>query len=713
MVYNKLISMIPLWGALLIIFVLSCILFFIMDLIIKNIINDNNIDEIKECSCKEYDYVIIGLGAAGSVIANNLSNYFEMNNTDIKILGIERGEHQCKYPQSFEYTGIGKTVSTSTFYKDEKSSRQTYLNCRKITIKQGNVVGGLTGGNGAVCIGGDKSDFEKWPKGWNFSDLKSSYDHIIDDFQSETTDKNTLFETIKYVAVKCLGFTELNVKEDIDKGNLRGIGYERMYIDIDQNKRKSAAEVYLEPIIRYNENIDILTECEATKIEFTCKNNKQIVDYICVRNIKTKQCYEIKVKKRLILCAGAVESPRILLKSGIGSKNDVVGECIIENKHVGYHLKDQCTIPLIYKINQSPKLVSGPCKDDKILDFVSKTNNWKIFFNVLIGFGTALALMALQTFILLFAGFTGIHSIIFYYIVGVCFGAFLALNAVLISTFGILFGMFMYTILVFSWYDFLNAFIYNGLLGTFYIAYWIIADYWFSDRFADNSLAGLQLWYNIKRKNTDDSLSVQMYFMTGYYFGDFLPGLLIDFPMNWLGLKILLRWIIRFIVIFSLAKYWLFRKMATILVSCARPKSEGYVDLYNLDPGYLKKEQDLKDMIHGVKTARSIMFNKFMCNYFTQFELYPSTFYSGDKGIENMIEKTARSTYHLVGSCRMATSKDKGVVSHVNNTVFGTENLDVMDSSVFPDITSTSNSLTIMAMARLYSMRLISKEQMV
>lgn len=671
----------------------------------------------------EYDFIIVGSGASGSMVAHTIS---EELNEQVKILIIERGDFQYTEPQTYWYEKIGLTYSSTDVYREEKTIPQKHLCNRRINIKQGNLEGGLTSGNGAVAIPGDITDYQDWPGGWKWDDLYNSLQYIKKKFTIQPMYHNTLFDIIRHSTIMNHGYDSLRTDEDINEGSLNGIGYVNMYINKQTGERKSAAQVLLRKSMRKNKNINFLNNAEVVKIKFK-DTAKSIVIYHNNSNKEIRLCNGGHV----ILCAGAIETPRILLRSGIGDKEKVLGKCYIENKNVGCGLQDQVGFPIIYRINQQPKLSECLTIRDSLKLSKYQWGHLSIILSIIFGFILAM----LFDWSIIYINPSILHDHITVYFIKFMLGMIIAFISVYLNFWSVLLGLMIWSVFlivigIITGLTFLSMIIgfLNGTLIIniyhyliFFIAFYLTV-YWISiilnrNKDANNSLSGFQLWSFLKKKETIDyeslkkmikiknekkELKIQMYFQTGFYFGDFLPGTFIDFSENKF-IKKIFRWIIWILIKVSLAKYWLFSRMVNVIITVARPKSRGYVDLKHINPNYLDDDEDIKNLKEAVKEINKIMLTEEMKSTFN-----PRQFMPIDKNLMRMIKLNARTMYHLVGTCSMGVDPCNSVVdSNGSLNIHGLNNVHIMDSSVLPSITSTSNSMIIMAIARRATIKMI------
>ena len=271
------------------------------------------INRIKDINLN-FDYLIIGAGTAGCVLANRLSKkssnkvaIFEAGkNSDIwKVnmpLAILYAMHDPKY--NFKYY----------------SEPEPYLNNRKLFCPRGKMIGGCSAHNGMVYVRGNKNDYERWSssglKDWSFEKVLPFFKKIEtwsggeNKFRgdkgilpiNQSKNKNPLFRAFLNSAQEA-GY---NLNSDMNGESQEGFG---MYdVTIHNGERASASKYYLNPI-RTRKNLNIFTESFVEKIIFEGK--KAVGIKVKIRN-KVEKVY---ANKEIILSGGSINSPQLLMIS--------------------------------------------------------------------------------------------------------------------------------------------------------------------------------------------------------------------------------------------------------------------------------------------------------------------------------------------------------------------------------------------------------------
>ena len=299
-----------------------------------------------------FDYIIIGAGSAGCVLANRLSE-----NPKNKVLLIEAGGKDS-YPWIHIPVGYYKTMhnpKTDWCYKTEPD--ETMEN-RSIPYPRGKTLGGSSSINGLLYIRGQEHDYDIWRqlgnKGWSWKDVlpfflkaenqergKSEFHNVGGPLSvSDQRIKLPILDTFMNAAEE-VGIPKVN---DFNKGNNYGCGY--FQVTEQNGLRCSAAVGYLNPI-KNRQNLKIKTMCHVEKINF---ENKKAVS---VSYWKNGQSFTIKANKEIILSAGSIGSPQILQTSGIGeaAKLSKLGiEVIKDSIGVGKNLQDHLMFRPVYKV---------------------------------------------------------------------------------------------------------------------------------------------------------------------------------------------------------------------------------------------------------------------------------------------------------------------------------------------------------------------------
>ena len=301
---------------------------------------------------ENFDYIIIGAGSAGCVLANRLSQ-----NPNNKILLIEAGGNDS-YPWIHIPVGYYKTMHNPKTDWSYNTEPDKTMENRSIPYPRGKTLGGSSSINGLLYIRGQEQDYNIWRQlgnnGWSWNDVlpyflkaenqergESEFHGISGPLSvSDQRIKLSILDAFMNAAEET-GIPKVN---DFNKGDNFGCGY--FQVTEKNGLRCSAAVGYLNPV-KKNKNIKIETNCHVEKINF--KNKKAI----SVTYWKENQSLTMKGNKEIILCAGSIGSPQILQTSGIGDANKLknLGINIVNNLiGVGKNLQDHLMFRPVYKV---------------------------------------------------------------------------------------------------------------------------------------------------------------------------------------------------------------------------------------------------------------------------------------------------------------------------------------------------------------------------
>ncbi|WP_420861353.1 GMC family oxidoreductase [Algirhabdus cladophorae] len=289
-----------------------------------------------------YDYVIIGGGTAGLVLAGRLT---ENPNTSVVVL--EAGPENTFETGSYA-AGVGGMWGPQTNW-GYNSAPQPELNGRKIMQPRGKVVGGCAAINVGSWSRGTMENYESWDlPGWDWDTVLETYKKIESSKKDDTTLRgksgpmrledsprgNVMTDVLREAAIQ----SGVGVTEDRNAGN--PIGFDIWETIFPDGRRWNTEAGYLNPA-RKRANLTVLTEVHVTKINF---DGKRAVSVSFTRNGKGE---EITADKEILLCAGAINTPQILMLSGVGPAEHLRehGINVVENlPAVGQNLKDHLRV---------------------------------------------------------------------------------------------------------------------------------------------------------------------------------------------------------------------------------------------------------------------------------------------------------------------------------------------------------------------------------
>ncbi len=528
---------------------------------------------------ESFDYIIVGAGSAGSVLASRLS---EDGTATVCVL--EAGGRDwhpfIHIPAGFMYTLVNPSVNW--LYTSEASE---WTGGRRIAAPRGKTLGGSSSINGHIYNRGQRMDFDGWAQrgnhGWGYADLlpyfRRTEKRIADEPGSvddtfRGREGNLPIADLDWRDPLCEAFIEgavsMGIPRNRDYNGTMQAGVSYVQRVIQKGRRVSAARAFLHPAMK-RPNLAVRTHAHASEIVL---EGKRAVGVRYRKGGRGGAPMEVRATKEVILCGGTVNSPQLLQVSGIGPA-PLLGSLGIAVKHalpgVGENLRDHYAPRFVARVKNA------------------RTINEKSHGLPLVG-----------------------------------------------------------EVLKYAW----NR---SGILA---LNPTLIYVFWKSDERVDN--------YDLQLTFTPAS------------YKEGVQSTLDDFP----GM--------------------------TIASWQQRPDSTGWVRARSADPfespliqpNYLAAESDRQVLLAGMKLARRLLSSGPMQKYYDREE-FPGADKQSDADLMTAAKQRGTTTFHLMGTCRMAPDSDPTSVVDDQLRVRGLEGLRVVDASIMPTMPSANLNASVLTIA--------------
>ncbi|EJD00214.1 alcohol oxidase [Fomitiporia mediterranea MF3/22] len=327
---------------------------------------------------KSYDYIVVGGGAGGSVIANRLSE-----EAFLKVLLIEAGSSDFKN-MNIEIPFFAPRLAGSQFDWNFTTINQSSLNNRPIPYPRGFVLGGSTAINIMAYTRGTIDDYDRWAnvtgdEGWSWNSLQP-YVRKLEKLVPPTDHHNTTGEidpcihghegpvrisltgvpepTDEWVIAASSQLSdEFPFNLDYNSGNTIGISWKQN--TIAHGERVSAAKAYIAPALS-RPNLDVLVNTHVTRVlQIGTESGAPVFKGVQFSQSSEGVVYGLNASREVILSAGAVKTPHILMLSGIGNAEHLSSfsiKPIVDIPDVGNNLQDHPVVTASFSVNSTNTL---------------------------------------------------------------------------------------------------------------------------------------------------------------------------------------------------------------------------------------------------------------------------------------------------------------------------------------------------------------------
>ncbi len=310
-----------------------------------------------------FDYVIVGAGSAGCILANRLSA-----DGKYSVCILEAGP-----PDRNIYihipAGFIKNLSNPNINWMYQAESGPHINGRKMPVPRGKTLGGSSSINGMIYNRGQRMDYDQWAqmgnRGWGYADVLPYFKRCESRVGGEGDDTyrgrdgGMTVETIPYQHPLCDAFikgaAEVGIPHNPDYNGAKQEGISYVQRTVRSRRRVSTARAYLHPA-KSRSNLTVITNAFATKILL---EGKKAVGIAYSKGGKGGAAAEVRANKEVILSGGVINSPQLLQLSGIGPAG-LLEELGIEVKHqlagVGENLRDHYAPRFVVRVKNAETL---------------------------------------------------------------------------------------------------------------------------------------------------------------------------------------------------------------------------------------------------------------------------------------------------------------------------------------------------------------------
>ena len=302
------------------------------------------------------NYVVVGAGSAGCVVANHLSS-----DPSIRVALIEAGAKDSS-PWIHIPVGYFRTMHNPDFDWCYRTEPDQGLGGRSLNWPRGKVLGGSSSLNGLLYVRGQREDYDRWAQlgnpGWSWSDVGPIFEEL-ETFQRgpavgrgqsgplQVSDPRLRREICErwIKAAEANGYA---YNPDYNGPVQEGVGH--FQLTVDRGRRCSSATAFLAPV-RHRSNLEVTTNATVLRILF---EDRRAVGVEIRRRDGSR--HVIRATEEVILCAGAIGSPHLLMLSGVGAAghlNEHGIPVVYDAPDVGRNLQDHLQARLVFKCHEA------------------------------------------------------------------------------------------------------------------------------------------------------------------------------------------------------------------------------------------------------------------------------------------------------------------------------------------------------------------------
>jgi choline dehydrogenase len=271
---------------------------------------------------EEFDYVIVGAGSAGCVLADRLS---EDGRHSVLVLEYGGSDHSIYIQMP---TALSIPMNMPRYNWGFQTEPEPHLGGRRLATPRGKVIGGSSSINGMVYVRGNPLDFERWrdegAAGWSYSEVLPYFKRAErrgeggDEYRGASGKLQTSYGTLRNPlhAAWLQAGQQAGYPHSKDLNGAQQEGFGRFDMTVGNGRRYSAARAYLRPAM-HRKNLTVQAHALVTRIEFEGRR----ATAVSYRRGETE--HKVRARREVLLCAGSIGSPHLLKLSGIGPPEEL------------------------------------------------------------------------------------------------------------------------------------------------------------------------------------------------------------------------------------------------------------------------------------------------------------------------------------------------------------------------------------------------------
>jgi choline dehydrogenase len=286
-------------------------------------------------NAERYDYIVVGGGSAGCIAAAQLSA-----DPSLKVLLLEAGDRAEAHPETLRADGYKYAFANDALIWERFSVKQPECGRQRVFMGTGTGLGGSGSVNGMVYIRGAREDYAEWPAGWHWDDVVQDFEAIEREIRPRPRPATEFTEACLAGAGEA-GFAPTSNMND---GNLRRVfGYE--FMNYENGDRRSSYVAFLREAMG-RPNLTVVSRARARRVLFDREGVARSVEFQ-----ERGEPRVVHLDREVILCAGALETPKLLMLSGIGPRSELERhgiDVVCDAPGVGDNLHDHPNVTLFF-----------------------------------------------------------------------------------------------------------------------------------------------------------------------------------------------------------------------------------------------------------------------------------------------------------------------------------------------------------------------------